>query len=131
MTDKVLVGEDVMLDFIDQIRSVLPEELHRARLMVKDQQQMIEDARRGADRILTETDKRVEDMIKESEVVRQAQSVAEEIIAQGRRVANEIKSNATLYADDIMSSLEDNLEQSLTVVRGGREELGRMAQGQR
>ena len=75
---------------------------------------------------MAETDKRVEDMIKESEMVRQAQSAAEEIIAQGRRVANEIKSNATLYADDIMSNLEENLEQSLTVIRRGRDELGRM-----
>jgi vacuolar-type H+-ATPase subunit H len=131
MTDKILVGEEAMLDFIDQIRSLLPEELRRARLMVKDQQQMMDDARRGAERIMAETDKRVEDMIKESEMVRQAQSAAEEIIAQGRRVANEIKSNATLYADDIMSSLEENLEQSLTVVRRGRDELGRMKKSQR
>jgi vacuolar-type H+-ATPase subunit H len=120
-----------MLDFIDQIRSLLPEELHRAKLMVKDREQMMEDARRGAEHILVETDKRVEDMIKESEVIRQAQSAAEEIMAQGRRVANEIKNNATLYADDIMSNLEENLEQSLTVIRRGRDELGRMKKSQR
>lgn len=41
-------------------------------------------------------------------------------------MAHEIKTNATLYADEIMSNLEVNLEQSLSVIHRGREELGQI-----
>ena len=51
MTDKVLVGEETLLDYIDRIRSLLPEELHQARLMVKDREHLMDDARVEAERI--------------------------------------------------------------------------------
>ena len=123
MTDKVLVSEDTLLDFADRLRSLLPEELHQARLMVKDREQLMEDARMEAERVVVKAKQRMEDMIKESELVKQAQAAAEEIMAQSRRVAQEIKSNATLYADDIMSNLQASLEKNLAVIRDGREEL--------
>ncbi len=123
MTDKVLVSEDTLLDFIDRLRSLLPEELHQARLMVKDREQMMEDARAEAERVVAKAKQRIEDMVKESEVVKQAQAAAEEIMGQTRRVAHEIKNNATLYADDIMSNLQESLEKNLAVIREGREEL--------
>lgn len=123
MTDKVLVSEDTLLDFIDRLRSLLPEELHQARLMVKDREQMMEDARAEAERVVVKAKQRIEDLVKESEVVKQAQAAAEEIMGQTRRVAHEIKNNATLYADDIMSNLQESLEKNLAVIREGREEL--------
>jgi len=126
MTDKVLVGEDALLDYIDQIRALLPEEVRQARLMVKDREQLIEDARVDVERIMAEANKRIEGLIRESEVVKRAEEAAEEIVAQSRRVAYEIKNNATRYADDIMSNLETNLEQNLTIIRSGREELSQL-----
>ncbi len=126
MTDKVLVGEEALLDYIDRIRALLPEELRQAKLMVKDREHLMEDARVDVERILAETNQRIDGMIGDSEVVKRAEAAAEEIVAQSRRVAYEIKNNATRYADDIMSSLEANLEQNLAMIRSGREELGQL-----
>jgi vacuolar-type H+-ATPase subunit H len=126
MTDKVLVGEDALLDYIDQIRSLLPEELRQARLLVKDREHLIEDARVDVERVLAEANQRIEGMIRESEVVKRAEAAAEEIVTQSRRTAYEIKNNATRYADDLMSNLETKLEQNLALIRSGREELGQL-----
>jgi vacuolar-type H+-ATPase subunit H len=126
MTDKVLVNEEVLFGYLDRIRSLLPEELHRAKLMVKDREQLMEDARGDAERILTEANRRVMEMAEESEIARRAEVAAEEIVAQSRRVALEIKNSATLYADDILRSLEANLNQNLETIRNGREELGQI-----
>ncbi len=126
MTDKVLVGEEALLDYIDRIRALLPEELRQAKLMVKDREHLMEDARVDVERILAETNQRIDGMIGDSEVVKRAEAAAEEIVAQSRRVAYEIKNNATRYADDIMSNLEANLEQNLAMIRSGREELGQL-----
>lgn len=126
MTGRILMNEEMLLDFIDRIRSLLPEEIHQAKLMIKDREQLMEEAREEAGLIVSQTNQRIENMIRESELVKQAQAAAEEIVAQGKHVAYEIKSNATLYADDIMSALEANLEQNLAMIRRGREELGQM-----
>ena len=126
MTDKVLVGEETLLDYIDRIRSLLPEELRQARLMVKDREHLMDDARVEVERIFAEANQRIEGMIRESEVVKRAEAAAEEIVAQSRRVAHEIRNNATLYADDVMSNLETSLEQNLDMIRSGREELSQM-----
>jgi vacuolar-type H+-ATPase subunit H len=126
MTDKVLVSEETLLDYIDQLRSLLPEELRQARLLVKDREHLIEDARVDVERILAEANQRIEGLIRESEVVKRAEAAAEEIVTQSRRTAYEIKNNATRYADDLMSSLETNLEQNLALIRSGREELDQL-----
>jgi hypothetical protein len=126
MTDKVLVGEEALLDYIDRIRSLLPEELRQARMMVKEREQLLDETRGEAERALAEANRRIEEMIKESEIVKRAELAAEEIVAQSRRVAHEIRNNATQYADNIMSGLEANLEQNLTVIRRGREELSQL-----
>jgi cell division septum initiation protein DivIVA len=126
MTGMVLLNEDVLLDFVDRLRSLLPEELHQAKLLIKDRERLTQDARDAAEHVLAEANQRIEGMVRESEVVRKAQEAAEEIVAQSRRVANEIKNNATQYADDIMSNLESSLEQNLSVIRRGRDELGQL-----
>jgi hypothetical protein len=126
MTDKVLVGEETLLDYIDQIRSLLPEQLRQARLMVMDREHLMDDARVDVERVLSDANQRIESMISESEVVKRAEDAAEEIVAQSRRVAFEIKNNAARYADDIMSSLEANLGQNLAMIRSGREELSQL-----
>ncbi len=126
MTGKILIGEELLLQFIDRIRSQLPEEIRQAKLVVKDQERLLENTHEEAERILTEVNQRISSMARDSEVVRQAQATAEEIVSQGRRVAWEIKNNATLYADEIMHTLEKSLEQNLLIVRGGREELNQM-----
>jgi vacuolar-type H+-ATPase subunit H len=123
MTGKVMISEELLLEFVDQIRAALPEEMHQAKMVIRDRERMIEEGREKADRLLAQTTQKIEEMIRESEVVKQAQDAAVEIIAQGRRVALEIRNNAALYADEIMSALESTLEQNLSAVRRGREEL--------
>lgn len=75
MTGKVLIGEEELLDFIDRIESVLPEEIRQARLMVKDRERMMEEAGEEAERILNKANQRIEGMISESEMVKQARKL--------------------------------------------------------
>ncbi len=126
MTGKVMISEDILLDFVDRIRALLPEEIHQAKLVIKDREFMIDDAQVKADHLLAQTNQKINEMIKDSEVVKKAQEAADDLVSQGRRVALEIKSNAALYADEIMSALESNLEQNLSAIRKGREELNQM-----
>lgn len=129
ITGKVMVSEDVILDFLDQIRSVLPDEIHQAKLLNKERERVIQEAREEAERIIAEAHQQANRMINESDLVRQAQAASEEIITQAKRLAKEIKSGATEYADEILRKLESSIDQNLSVIRKAREELNQMKIG--
>jgi len=132
VTDKIIISEEVILDFLDRIRSILPEEIHRAKLLNRERERVIQEAQEEAAKILQEARQEAERITSESEIVKQAQSAAEEIVdheeivAQAKKAAREIRFGATEYADEILSRLAENLEKSLSVVRKAREELEKM-----
>lgn len=129
ITGKVMLSEEVMLDFLDRIRTILPEEMHQAKWLSKERERVIQEAREEAERIIGEAREQVSRLISESELVRQAQTASEEIVTQAKRLAKEIKNGATEYADEILSQLENSINQNLLVIRKAREELNHMKTG--
>ncbi|NPV28147.1 MAG: ATPase [Firmicutes bacterium] len=126
MTGKILISEEVLLDFLDRIRTILPEEIRQAKLLSRERERVIQEAREEAERILAEVREEVNRLTSESELTKQAQAAAEEIVSQARRVAREIRNGATEYADEILRQLEGSLDQNLSVIRRAREELSQM-----
>lgn len=129
ITGKVIVSEEAVLDFLDKIRTALPDELHQAKWLSKEKERVIQEAKEEAERILSEARQQASRMIEESELVRQAQATSEEIIAQAKRLAKEIKNGATVYADEILQKLENSIDQNLSVIRRARQELSQMKIG--
>lgn len=130
LTDKIILDGDQLLDYLDQIRDALPEEIEEAKRIYRDRERVITDAKYEADHMVEETRLQINRMVENHEVSRQAQGIAEEVIEQARKVAREIRNGANEYADDVLRELEEvmesagiNLEQSLRAVKGGREEL--------
>ncbi|NPV92161.1 MAG: ATPase [Firmicutes bacterium] len=130
LTDKIIMDGDQLLDYLDQIRDALPEEIEEAKRIYRDRERVITDAKYEADHMVEETRMQMNRMVENHEVSKQAQSIAEEIIEQARKVAREIRQGANEYADDVLRELEEimdragiNLEQSIRAVKSGREEL--------
>lgn len=123
ITGKILISENLLLDFLDRIRNMLPEEIHRAKLLSKEREQIIQEARVEADRILNSVKEQIDRLACESEVAKQAQNMADEIIANAKRVAKEIKNGATEYADEVLRQLEESINKSLSIVQQARGEL--------
>jgi cell division septum initiation protein DivIVA len=130
LTDKIILDGDQLLDYLDQIRDALPEEIEEAKRIYRDRDRVITDAKFEADHMVEETRMQMNRMVENHEVSKQAQGIAEEIIEQARKVAREIRQGANEYADDVLREMEEvmeragiNLEQSLMAVKTGREEL--------
>lgn len=137
MTRRILVDEDKLLDYLDRIRTALPEEIRQAKWVIQEKEKFITEARQEANRTLedarNEAGRTVEDAQKQlqrqadqSEVVRLAEFRAAEIHDQAREVADEIKQGARHYAEDILAHLEDNLAKVMAQVQAGRDELKSM-----
>ena len=120
---KILVDEEKMLDYLDRIRAVLPEEVRQAKWVVQERDKVLSDTKKEANKLLENAQKQVMQQADESEVVEQSRVIAEEIVEQSKMVALEMREGARIYADDILRNLEEDLEKVLNEIQQGRVEL--------
>ena len=120
---KVLVDEEKVLDYLDRIRAVLPEEVRQAKWVVQERDKVLSDTKIEASRLIENAQKQVLQQADESEIVQHSKALAEEIVEQSKMVALEMREGARSYADDILRSLEENLGKVLNEVQQGRVEL--------
>ena len=123
LTDQVRVDKDEIYDILDQMRATIPEEIKQARWIVKERQEMLAEAKREAERLISEARERQNQLVSEQEVTKQAERAAEEIIEDARTREREIRLGAEDYADDILNTLEVNLEKFTAAVQRGRDRL--------
>lgn len=130
-TNQKMVDPDAVYDIIDEIRAQFPDELKQARWIVKERQEMLEEAEKEANRILEEARDRAAALASEQEVVRLAESQAADILDNARQQEREVRLGAEDYADEIFANLEVNLGKLLTAVQRGRDRLqGKVTQRQ-
>src|SRR5512137_1622268 len=127
-----IVDPDKVFEIIDEIRAQYPDELKQARWIVKERQEMLEEAEKEANRILEEARDRAQALASEQEVVRLADAQAADIMDKARAAEREIRLGAEDYADEMLANLEVNLGKLLTAVQRGRDRLqGKVGGGQR
>ena len=118
-----MVDPDKVYEIIDEVRAQYPDELKQARWIVKERQEMLEEAEKEANRILEEARDRAQALANETEVVRLAESQAADILDKARNQEREIRLGAEDYADEMLANLEVNLGKLLTAVQRGRDRL--------
>jgi len=118
-----MVDPDKVYEIIDEIRAQYPDELKQARWIVKERQEMLEEAEKEANRILEEARDRAQALANETEVVRLAEAQAADILDKARTSEREIRLGAEDYADEMLANLEVNLGKLLTAVQRGRDRL--------
>jgi cell division septum initiation protein DivIVA len=130
-TNQKMVEPDAVYEIVDEIRAQYPDELKQARWIVKERQEMLEEAEKEANRILEEARERAQALASEQEVVRLAESQAADILDKARQQEREIRLGAEDYADEMLANLEVNLGKLLTAVQRGRDRLqGKVSQRQ-
>lgn len=126
-----MIDPDKVYEIIDEIREQFPDELKQARWVVKERQEMLEEAEKEANRILEEARDRAQAIASEQEVVRLADAQAAAILDKARQEEREIRLGAEDYADEMLANLEVNLGKLLTAVQRGRDRLqGKLSQRQ-
>jgi cell division septum initiation protein DivIVA len=123
LSGDVRVNKEEMYDLLDQMRATIPEEIKQARWIVKERQEMLAEAKREAERIVTEAKDKQAQLVSAEEVVKQAERLAEDIVEEARAREREIRLGAEDYADEILSTLEVNLQKFIGAVQRGRDKL--------
>ena len=123
LSASVMVNRAELVALLQQLRESLPEELERARWVVREQDGILEHARTDAAEIRADARAEQERMLSEQEVVRAAQAEADRIVDAAHDTARRMRLEAEDYVDAKLANFEVVLHKTLTAVERGRERL--------
>ena len=123
MSASVLVNRDEALAVVEEALSTLPEELRRARWLLKERDEFLEQARRDADVIIDAARTQAERMVERTEIAREARRSAEQTLAEAEADARRLRHEAEDFVDARLARFEDMLARTLAAVRRGRDRL--------
>jgi vacuolar-type H+-ATPase subunit H len=118
-TAQTFIDEQRALELIDQMRISIPEEIERAKRVLRERDRIIAQANEEAARIRELAREKSETLVQRDSITQAAQTRAASIIEQSRREAEAIRREADQYVADVLSDLEEALGRTLTVVRNG------------
>jgi cell division septum initiation protein DivIVA len=118
-----VLSEERLVEFIEKMRSTLPEEVGRAKLIAKDKDRVLREAQERAQSIVTEASTAHAAMIDEHEIVRQAKRNAEILLRDAEEKAQHIAAGADAYAAQVLADLDNRLTIALGSVKKGVEAL--------
>ena len=118
-THNVVVDEDRMLEIIDQMRIVIPDEVKKAQQILGQRDRFLAQAQEEADRTIILAREKADQLAMKDNIVQEAQRRAEQIIAQARADAEATRRDADDYVVDTLMQLKDNLEKVLNQVHNG------------
>ena len=123
LSSSVMVNRGELVALLRQLREAMPEELSRARYVVRDHDLILENARTDAAEILAEARAEHERLVSEQHVVRAAREESERIVDAAHGTARQMRLEAEDYVDAKLANFEVVLHKTLTAVERGRERL--------
>jgi vacuolar-type H+-ATPase subunit H len=109
LSSSVMVNEAEFYDLLDDIRATLPNELKQARLISKDRDRILGEAQKKEEELLERAEKRADDLIQDTEIVRQAELERDRMLDEAQEEARKIVYDAEDVADRIFGELEASL----------------------
>lgn len=123
MSASCVVNRADLLDMLEEVRQALPGSLAHAQELIGGREQLVEQARQEAERIIESAQARRSDLISDTEVARRSQAEADRILSDARRDAEEIRAEADEYVDSKLANFEVVLTKTIGSVGRGREKL--------
>ncbi|MGW3205544.1 cell division initiation protein [Streptomyces sp. NPDC001135] len=123
MSASCVVNRAELLAMLEEVRQALPGSLAQAQELIGDREQMVEQARMEAERIIGNAHAERGSLISDTEVARRSQAEADRILAEARQEAEEIRAEADDYVDSKLANFEVVLTKTLGSVGRGREKL--------
>lgn len=137
----ISIDKEEILSIINDIKTLMPEEVNQAIWINRERQRIITEAKVEAEQIIAQANQEAQIRVKEgekfeenlkqqfdnivesSEVVERAKERATEIISKAESYAVEIREGSIEYAEDVISSIEQNLIETLEIVKRNKREL--------
>ena len=123
LMNKCAIDQSKCLEYLEQIRDALPEELLEADQIRKESKQILDEAYRKAEEARLLAERKAERLLDEHVLVQQAKIHAEEIIAKAQDKAQQYREGAMNYAEEIMTRLENMSLKCIDELQRNRQEI--------
>ena len=119
LTHSVIVNEERMLDIIDQMRMVIPEEIKNAERILANRDRILAQAQEEANRTLGQAREKAEALIDRELVVENAKARADANVEQIIADHEKTKRDEDEYVLQSLQRLEDELMRMMNQVQNG------------
>ncbi|MFB7268807.1 ATP synthase F0 subunit B [Streptomyces sp. NPDC056244] len=123
MSASCVVNRAELLAMLEEVREALPQSLAQAQELLGGHEQLAEQARQEAERIIGAAHAQRTALVSDTAVARQSQDEAARILDEARREAEEIRAEADDYVDSKLANFEVVLTKTIGSVDRGREKL--------
>lgn len=123
MSSSIVVNKSELTRLLEDLRSLLPEDLIAAQAVLSRRHEMLADATSSAERLLEAAEEERQRLISEQEVLRAARIEAGQVLEKAEERADAVRREVDDYVDAKLAHLELSVAQILDTVRQGRERL--------
>ncbi|HEX3947761.1 MAG TPA: hypothetical protein VHW47_08640 [Acidimicrobiales bacterium] len=123
LSASVLVSRDEVVDLLSDALERLPDELREARWLLRERAEFMAERQREAEALMEDVRVQAERMVSRTEVVRQANQVAQRILDDANDEARRMRHEAEDYCDQKLAGMEIVLERIARTVQSGRAKL--------
>ncbi len=112
-----------MLSLVQAALDSLPEELRQARWLLREREEFMAERTREAEALMDEVRAQAEHMVQRTEIVRQANAVAQRILDDANEEARTLRHQAEDFVDQKLAGMEIVLDRLTRTVQAGRARL--------
>jgi hypothetical protein len=123
MSASALVNRVELLGLLDELRELIPEELHHADLLLSDREAVVEQGRAQAEQLLIQAQAEHDRLVEQTEVVQAARERAAQVQLQAQAEATRLLTEADDYVDRKLGEFEVALDKLVQQVQRGRQHL--------
>ncbi len=123
MSASCIVNRGQILGLLDELRDLVPAEVARAESLLHDRDDVVEDGRREAERIIEGAHAERERLIGETEVYQAAAAEAARVRDDATAEAQQMRQEVDDYVDTKLANFEIVLNKTLAAVLRGRDKL--------
>ncbi|MCA1831332.1 MAG: hypothetical protein LC750_01040 [Actinobacteria bacterium] len=123
LSTSAIVHRQDLLEIIETLKRSLPEEVARARTIIRDAEEVLDRAKKEGLRILEQAKVERERLVSKTEVVEAATREAERLMAQAEMHSRKIRGEAERYVEGKLANFEIVLQKTLAAVERGRARL--------
>lgn len=118
---KCVINREKVKELIQDLRLNLPNEIHQAKAIVADRNEIITKAREEAESIVAQARAQAEQMVQENEITQMATEKATAMLSNAQTRAKELRTTANNYTEDILTHMEEYLQKSLNDIQTTRQ----------
>jgi ElaB/YqjD/DUF883 family membrane-anchored ribosome-binding protein len=123
LSSSVMVPRDEVTSLVQSALDSLPEEVRQARWLLREREEFMAERTREAEALMNEVRAQAEHMVQRTEIVRQANAVAQRILDDANEEARTLRHQAEDFVDQRLASMEIVLERLTRTVHAGRAKL--------